>query len=64
MVVDPESVDLTLEMNIAQLTLTYDGMKERERERLRRAKSRMGENPRRPWLRRAVGSSGLIGRTR
>ena len=48
MVVDPESADLTMEMNISQPTLSYDDMKERECKRLRRAGSRMGENPRRP----------------
>ena len=64
MVVDPESADLILEMNIAQLTLSYDG---REGARAREAtESRVTDGGKTPETLASSGDGelGLIGRTR
>lgn len=59
MVVNPEPADLVLEMRAVKFMLDYDGAKEVEYERLRRAESRTGKNYRRSWLRRAAENLGF-----
>lgn len=59
MIVNPEPADLALEMRAVKFMLDYDGAKEVEYERLRRAKARTGKNSRRSWLRRAAESLGF-----
>jgi hypothetical protein len=59
MVVGPEPADLALEMRAVKFMLDYDGAKEAEYERLRKAETRMGKNSRRSWLLRAAEGLGL-----
>lgn len=59
MVVDPDPADLALEARAVKFMLDYDGAKELEYERLRRAESQEGKDFRRSWLRRAAENLGL-----
>lgn len=59
MVVDPVPADLALEIRAVKFMLDYDGAKELEYERLRRAESQEGKDFRRSWIRRAAESLGL-----
>lgn len=61
MVVDPEPADLVLEMRVVRFMLDYDGAKEVEYERLRKAESRVEKNLWRSRLRRAAESQELAG---
>jgi hypothetical protein len=63
MVVDPEPADLVLEMRAVKFMLDYDGAKEAEYRRLRRAESQMGKTFRRSWLRRTAESLGFGNQT-
>ena len=54
MVIDPEPVDLALEMRVVKFILDYDGAKKAEYERLRRAESRVERNLRKSRLRRKI----------
>lgn len=58
-VANPGPADLALEMRAVKFMLDYDGAKEAEYERLRRAESRAGKNFRRSWLRRAAENMGF-----
>lgn len=49
-VINPEPADLALEMRAVKFMLDYDGAKEVEYERLRRAESRVEKNLRRSTL--------------
>lgn len=53
MVIDSEPADLALEMRAVKFILDYDGAKETEYKRLRRAESRVKKNLRRSRLRHA-----------
>ena len=59
MVVDAKPADLALEMRIVKFMLDYNGAKEAEYEKLRRAESRAGKDARRSWLHRAAETLGL-----
>jgi len=59
MVVDPDPADLALEMRVVKFMLDYDGAKETEYERLRKAESRVKRNLWRSRFRRAAKSQEL-----
>ena len=59
MVINPEPADLALEMRVVKFALDYDGAKEIECERLRRAESRTERNLWRSRLRRTAKSQQL-----
>lgn len=59
MVVNPEPADLALEMRAVKFALDYNGAKEIEYERLRRAESRVEKNLWRSRLRRTAESQKL-----
>ena len=59
MAVNPEPADLALEMRAIKFMLDYDGAKEAEYRRLRRAESQTGKNFQRSWLRRTAESLGF-----
>lgn len=59
MVINPEPADLALEMRVVKFALDYDGAKEIEYERLRRAESRTERNLWRSRLRRTAKSQQL-----
>lgn len=59
MVVDAEPADLALEMRAIKFMLDYDGAKELEYKKLRRAEARTGETFRRSWLRQTAERLGL-----
>ena len=59
MVVNSEPADLVLEMRVVKFILDYDGAKETEYERVRRAELRVEKNLWRSRLRRAAESQEL-----